>query len=169
MSYKLSTTNWKFTAPQEGEVDSAENKVKSLQEIDDALITPINKALLESAGKKVSGASSGACYYDSYKKCYVITLHEHPIPPHVPEADHATEADHAKNADDALRAGKLDPGANINTHLFDGTKDITIGENVDMEDIPGARRQFYGKVEPSSYTGFPKKLRDGDFYCKYYK
>ena len=169
MAYKLESTNWKFTVPQEGEVDSAENKTKTLEEIDQALITPIYRSLLESGGQKVEGAPEALCYYDDYKGCYVTTLHEHPIPPHVPEADHATEADHAKDADDALRAQKLNPGRKINTHLFDGTKDITVGEDPAMEDVPGARRQFYGTVEPSAYKGFPTTLRDGDFYCKYYK
>lgn len=166
MSYKLSDTEWKFTAPQEGEVDSAENKVKTLEEIDDALITPANKALLQSAGKQVAGTK-----YDSYSGKYVISLHEHATPSHVPLADKATSADsatHATGATSADKAGKLTPGAKINGHAFDGTKNITVGSDSLMADVPGARRQFFGTVDPPYDKSLPSDLRNGDIYIKYF-
>ena len=167
--YKMDDTKWQFTSPVEGEVDSVEKKQQTLKEIDAALITPDNRKILESGGKSVIDSSGGLLTVeDSYLKsqgvedCFVTEIHKHPTPQSVPQADHATEADHAE------RAIKLTPGANINGHFFDGTSDVTIGGNFEMDDVPGARRQFWGKSEPSQYGGFPKDLRDGDIYVMVY-
>lgn len=166
----MESTNWKFTAPQEGELDSAENKANTLQEIDDAIITPDEKAQLTGRGKPSDVIEDQTYQIDDYlsekrgKDTWVTQQHFHPTPDSVPEADHAKDADHATEADSSKEAAKLNPGAKINNHLFDGTKDIEIKIN----DIPDANRVFYGTQEPAQFKGFPKELRDGDIYVKYY-
>lgn len=168
MAYKMSDTNWKFTAPQAGEVDSAENKAATLKEIDEAIISPDERAQLTGKGEQSSKITDQTYKLDSYltkqrnKNTYVTEKHFHPTPTSVPKADKATEADHAKKADSATSASKLNPGKKINGHLFDGTKDITIKR----DDIPDVNRVFYGTADPSKYSGFPKTLRNGDIYVK---
>ena len=153
-----SNTNWGFTVPEAGEVDSVQNYANIIEEIDNALISPNNKLQLES-----EGVDQGGTTYDSYSQKYVTTLHYHPTPTSVPEADHATSADYATTAGSATTATKLDPGANINGHLFTGESDITIQTN----DIPDAHRVFYGTVAPEDFLGFPNVLRNGDLYVRY--
>lgn len=169
MSYKLETTNWKFTVPQAGEVDSVENFAKNIQEIDDALIDPGVKAQLMSRGEAqpIVGQDGefrdDTFHYDEYTGKFVTETHAHPTPDSVPNADHADEADHAFEADHAKIASRLEPGAHINGYLFDGTQDITLK----TDDIPDANRVFYGTVKPAQFGGFPKVLRNGDLYVEY--
>lgn len=105
MSEIIQATDWRFTSPQEGEVDSVEQKQKTLKEIDDALVDPGVKAQLESrgsvpvdftdrSGRTVPGVTTPSSpYYDStfvydaYQDAYVTDLHKHPTPAHVPAAD----------------------------------------------------------------------------------
>ena len=54
MAYKIESTAWKFTAPQRGEVDSAESATEMLAEIDAALLDPGKKGQLTSVGAEVS-------------------------------------------------------------------------------------------------------------------
>lgn len=170
MAYKIESTAWKFTAPQQGEVDSAESVTEMLTEIDAALLDPGKKGQLTSVGAEVSIVTdkSSEFYdptfvYDAYKEKWVTSLHEHPTPKSVPKADHADEADHAKEADHADVASSLSPGGTINTHRFTGVENVMVM----TDDIPDATRTFYGTQDPADYGGFPTKLRNGDIYVKY--
>lgn len=169
MAYKIADTSWKFTTPQEGEVDSAEKVAEMLTEIDAALLDPGKKAQLTSQGADQSTVTdqSSEFYdpsfvYDSYKGKYVTSLHEHPTPESVPNADHAEEADHAAEADRADSAGALSPGGTINGHTFTGVEDVVVKN----DDIPDSVRVFYGTQDPSDFGGFPSVLRNGDLYVK---
>lgn len=170
MAYKIESTSWKFTTPQQGEVDSAESVTEMLEEIDSALLDPGKKGQLISVGADVSIVTSESSefydpsfVYDAYKGKWVTSLHEHPTPKSVPQADHADEADHAKKADHADVASSLSPGGTINGHSFTGVEDVVVM----TDDIPDATRTFYGTQDPASYGGFPTKLRNGDIYVKY--
>jgi hypothetical protein len=136
MSYKDQGTEWKFTIPSEGEVDSVETYQAHVREVDAALIDQDSKKQLLSRGTR-----SGKVVIDAYqtaqagKDVYVTELHKHPTPTSVPqadhadEADHALEADHAKEADHAIEASqavKLKTARKISDIWFDGTKDIVI-------------------------------------------
>lgn len=159
MSQNLNTNSgWVFPIPEAGEVDSVERYTNIMAAIDDAILSANHKAQLESHGLQQTGME-----YDSRAEKYVTTLHYHPTPNSVPNADHATDADHATNADHATTASKLNPGANINGHLFTGESDIT----VDIGDIPHGSRIYYGTVAPESFGGFDPNLRNGDVYVRY--
>lgn len=169
MSYKLESTNWKFTVPQAGEVDSVETVAAMMGEIDNAILDPGEKAQITSRGEaqdlvsESGGFPDDSFVFDEYTQKWVTQMHSHPTPPSVPSADHADNADHADEADHADRASRLDPGASINGHHFDGTEDITLK----ISDIPDSSRVFYGTVKPDKYGGFPKQLRNGDLYVEY--
>lgn len=170
MAYKMDDTNWKFTAPQEGEIDSAESVADMLKEVDNAVLSPGEKAQLTSRGNDAEEASSPSSefydatfVYDDYKKKYVTSLHEHPTPASVPEADHAKEADHSKEADLSEKAKALTPGAKIQGHLFDGTQDITLHPS----DFPDMHKVYFGTVEPDKFQGFDRELINGDIYVMY--
>lgn len=158
MSQNLNTNSgWEFPIPEAGEVDSVKRYKDIIEVIDDALLSKNHKAQLESHGLEQEGME-----YDEYAQKYVTDLHYHMTPSSVPNADHATDADHATNADHATTASKLDPGAEINGHLFTGEHAITIQTN----DIPDAHRVFWGTVTPENYS-FPSVLRNGDLYVMY--
>lgn len=150
--------NWNLPVPESGEVDSVQRYNSFALAVDSALISENNKLQLESAGQNQGGTT-----YDSYSEKYVTNLHYHPTPTSVPNADHADSADYATEAGSATTASKLDPGANINGHLFTGESDITIQTN----DIPDAHRVFWGTTTPDNYGGFPAVLRNGDLYVMY--
>lgn len=144
MAEIMQSTDWRFTSPQEGEVDSVEQKQGTLSELDDALLDPGEKAQLVSRGAvpqdvadrsgrmvpRVTNSSSP--YYDStfvldsYQGAWVTNLHRHPTPAHVPAAD------------------TLDPGVDLitsgGTYRLTGRKDsvqqITISRvaNADLAD-----------------------------------
>lgn len=169
MAYKIESTAWRFTTPQNGEVDSAENVTKMLKEIDDAVLDPGKKAQLTSVGATVGIVTDKSSEFydpsfvrDAYKDKWVTALHEHPTPRSVPQADHADEADHAKEADYAKKASVIDPGGTINMHRFTGVEDVVVR----TDDIPDATRTFYGTQKPADYGGFPRKLRNGDIYVQ---
>lgn len=169
MAYRIESTAWKFTTPQQGEVDSAQSVTEMLEEVDAALLDPGKKGQLTSSGSEMSIVTdtSSEFYdpgfvYDAYQGKWVTSLHNHPTPKSVPQADHADEADHAKEADHADVASSLSPGGTINSHKFTGVERVVVKTN----DIPDATRTFYGTQDPSNYGGFPSKLRNGDIYVK---
>lgn len=170
MSYKDSNTNWKFTVPQEGEVDMAQTVRESLEEVDTALLTPDNKAQLNIKGTSSSTITDTTYVKDTYqtalagKDVYTTSLHYHPTPKRVPLADLATEADHAKNADLATKAQALTPGGVINGYTFTGVETIQIG----IDDIKDAPRTYCGTVEPAQYPGFPDTIVENSLYVMYY-
>ena len=125
MSYRIQDTKWKFTAPQEGEVDSAEKKADTLREIDQAIPHPGILAQLTSRGvsplvpdvsdpnnlyydEEFAKTLDETWFYDEYQDKWVTTVHYHPTPDSVPHADHSTESDHAKEADHSDVASRLD-------------------------------------------------------------
>lgn len=169
MAYKDEATDWKFTIPQEGEVDSSENYRRQMHEIDDALLDPDQKEQLTYRGEQAADVTDPTYVIDEYKTSkaghpvYATSLHEHPTPKSVPYADeagYAKEADHALKADEAA---KLNPGGSINDKLFTGTEAIVIGP----DDIPGLNRVYWGTVEPKDFGGFRATLTPGDLYVRY--
>lgn len=165
MAYE-SGTNWGFTVPQAGETDSSEAFLLHVSEVDEAILTPAERAQLTSRGQQ-SDVAGSSYVRDEYQSelaggdVFVTSLHAHPTPERVPYADVAGSANATGTADKANSASKLEPGANINGHLFTGESDVTISAS----DIPGINRVYWGKVEPSQYTGFGD-LTPGDIYIK---
>lgn len=170
MSHKDANTKWTFTVPEEGEVDMAQAVTEMLEEIDNALLTPDNKAQLISKATTNVAITDTTYVLDSYqtalagKDTYVTSLHTHPTPKRVPLADKATEADHAAVADLAHKAEALKPGGTINDYKFTGVEDIDLG----IDDIKDAPRTYCGTVEPSLYTGFPTTIIEKSLYVMYY-
>ena len=182
MSYRDENTNWRFTVPQAGEVDSAETVTSMLEEVDDALLGPMRKAELISHGSALNPASytDGAdSTYSTAKdnywteqegfNVYVTRAHYHPTQTKVPYAE---EAGHAEESDHALRsdvASKLSPGILLNGKLLTG-EGASAGEpqvaNILLNDIPNAPRVFWGTPEPSENPSLPAVLRRGDIYVK---
>ena len=163
MAYKIATTNWKFTAPQEGEVDSAEKVAAMLQEIDDAIPTPDVLAQLTSRGNKPAEITDATFVLDNNYNPprWVTNLHSHPLPTRVPYAEAAGTANSAKKADAATTANRLVNSFSINGKSTNGTQNVTIR----LDDISDASRVFYGTSEPKNYR-FTKALRDRDIYVK---
>lgn len=177
MSYKMADTKWKFTAPQEGEVDSAEKKANTLREIDAAIPSPGILAVLTSQGKSPlvpdvtnpqsewydPTIKSPIWYFDKKQNKWVTESHYHPLPTSVPYAEesrHSKDSDRSKESDVASR---LKPGFKINEKHTNGATDITLV----LDDIPGSFRVWYGTMTPDKYTGFGKtKLHEKDLYVK---
>ena len=158
----MEDTQWKFTAPQEGEVDSAEKKADTLREIDRALPSPDVLSQLTARGTKPESITDTSYVWDPDQGIYVTTLHSHPLPKSVPYAEKANEANSARTADIADKARMLDPGFSINGKPNNGTQNTIIYLN----DIPDAPRVFYGTQEPSKNASLPKQLREKDIYIK---
>ena len=165
MAYE-SETNWGFTVPQAGEADSSEAFLRHVSEVDAAILTPAERAQLTSGGQQ-SAVAGDSYVRDEYLSgveghdVFVTSLHVHPVPERVPYADVAGSVGTSGSADKANSASRLSPGAKINGHLFTGASDVTINAS----DIPGINRVYWGKVEPSQYTGFGD-LTPGDIYIK---
>lgn len=181
MPYIDENTNWRFTVPQAGEVDSAESVTDMLEEVDDALIGPMRKAELLSSGAALNPASyvdgadstystSADAYWSEQmgRSVYTTQSHFHPTQTKVP---FAVESSHATNADSATTAGtasKLSPGINLNGKLLTGegpNASTPQSVNLVLNDIPDAPRVFWGTSEPSEVTSFTS-LRRGDIYVK---
>lgn len=177
MSYKDAGTAWRFTVPQEGETDSAERVRDRVREVDAAIPTPDQKAQLTSRGKADASVSDPTYARDQYlsaaegEDVYVTSLHRHPTPDSVPNADRAKSSDRSDESGKADVATRLSPGFRINGHLTDGNSDAQGGGDVDItvDDIPDAARVFWGRYEsPSSDPSVPKEsgLRAGDLYIQ---
>ena len=140
MAYKIATTKWKFTAPQEGEVDSAERVADMLQEIDDAIPTPNVLAQLTSRGAKVSGIADSTFVLDSNYSPprWGTTLHSHPLPTSVPYAESAETAITATTATTAATANRLINSFSINGKATNGTQNVTLK----IDDISDSHRVF---------------------------
>ena len=169
MAYIDQDTAYRFTVPQQGEVDSAESVKEMVEEIDAALIDPGKKAQLESRGESVSFVSSSASEWhdpgfvlDPYANKWVTNLHSHPTPSAVPYADAAGSTLTSDTAESCTTAKQLSPGFNINGHQTDGKTDVTVS----IADIPDAQRVFYGTVDPARFS-FPVPPKVGDIYVRY--
>lgn len=176
MAYKDDGTRWKFTVPQEGEVDSAEKFRSHVREIDAAIMSPDEKAQLTSRGNQQGATVSDKTFVrDEFysksegKDVYVTALHRHPAPSLVPKASESDHAKSADTADSAKVAERLSPGFSINGHRTDGNSDSQGGGdvNISIADIPDAPQVFYGTVTPDRFGGFPAQIRDGSIYVQY--
>ena len=173
MAFKDQETNWRFTIPQEGEVDSCEAFRRHIHEIDNAILSPAQKEQLTSRGADAIHEDGDGFERDEFlsglegRDVWVTDLHRHPSPEFVPQAKYAEEAGRASQADEAARAERLSPGFSINGHHTDGNPDTLAGGDVTirLQDIPDAPRVFYGTAQnPNGATNLPTELRDGDIY-----
>ena len=163
-----------ITLRDEGQIDSVQSVKTMLDDIVEALFLKRDKQALESAGANSGNVSldpnypspsadEQTAYGENPSRKYVTTLHYHPTPVWVNNAVHASGATLADRAESAAAADKLEPGANINGHLFTGEDghDITLTAH-DIDRVP---KVYWGTVDPGEYTGF-SDLRDGDLYVK---
>lgn len=184
--------DWDFPAPQQGEVDSAQEVALFRKQVGGAIFDKIEKAKLISNGGNANitvGAdengdpivvatvpADATFMVDAYLKNrlddgkpggverYVTTQHYHPTPDYVPEADHAEKAD-------SLTLGfniKIDGAGDT---FIDGSEDVTLPAAAKhhthvMRDITNLYRIFYGTADPDR-AALPSDLRDGDLYIKY--
>lgn len=130
MAYQDANTLWRFTVPQAGEVDSTQAVTEMLEEVDDALISPMAKAELTSNGAALNpsnytdgSTSKYSSVVDGYwssqegRNIYVTRRHYHPTPDRVPNADSAdsaTRADSADYATNAYHASNADSATSAN-------------------------------------------------------
>ena len=175
MAYIDENTRWRFTAPQAGEVDSAQSVAERLEEVDKALIGPMNRAELLSGGAKLNPATfvdgDSSKYSDAPdeywstiegRPVYTTKTHFHPMPTMVMRSNTADSASYAEGAEHADEAAKLSPGFKLNgkTVTGEGGQEVVLG----VDDISDAPRVFWGTSAPSSPP--VQSPRKGDIYVQ---
>lgn len=192
MTYRMDDTKWGFTAPHEGEVNSARLEANRIREYDDASLSPQQVLQLTSNGNSSIETTFGVdedgnpvdmtisaipgdelFTRDEYQSdklgrdVYVTRQHYHPTPSSVPVADWADRSERADTADSAEVAERLAEAVRINGHEFDGTQDVYIS----FDDYDESRRIWYGTEDPSGVdwqaVSPNRGLRPGDVYVRY--